>query len=81
MSPLFTIAPLHQGSIYVAIAEIAGDIIEFLLPVPGMHPEGEVLDIADEHYGVFSFVIHGGEWHLHESAHVWAGSEPGQVSA
>ena len=78
---LFTFAPLHQGSTYVAIAEIAGDIIEILLPVPGMHPEGEILDIADEYYGVFSFAIHGGEWHLHESAHAWAGSEPLQVSA
>ena len=79
--PLFTIAPLHQGSIHVAIAEIAGDSIELLLPVPGMHPEGEILDIADEYYGVFSFVVRDGEWHLHESAQVWAGSDPVQVSA
>ena len=78
---LFTIAPLHQGSIHVAIAEIAGDSIELLLPVPGMHPEGEILDIADDYYGVFSFVVRDGEWHLHESAQVWAGSDPVQVSA
>ena len=78
---LFTIAPLHQGSTYIAIAEIAGDSIELLLPVPGKHPEGEILDIADEYYGVFSFVVRDGEWRLHESGCVWAGSDPQQVSA